>query len=206
MLSIGGLASAIMGCGPAAPQEIVVPAIPASVTPSTLQAAPEPPPEPSPEPRPAPPRPEAEDVRAPDELVDVTDSDFVSGSAVTGVAGGVPGGVAGGVIGGTGTWSAPPSPPPVPGTVAVLAKVKSSVTCPFPPEADQDQIDSAQVRLSVKIEPSGKASLVKVLSDPGHGFGREARKCALGFQYTAAKDVSGAAIVSTVPLVVRFNR
>ena len=50
--------------------------------------------------------------------------------------------------------------------------------CPFPPEADTAQMDEASVMLQVDVRPDGTAGTVTVLSDPGSGFGREARRCA----------------------------
>ena len=51
--------------------------------------------------------------------------------------------------------------------------------CPFPAEADAEQVDEAAVGIEVKVSVDGRAETVTVTRDPGHGFGREARKCAL---------------------------
>jgi protein TonB len=48
---------------------------------------------------------------------------------------------------------------------------------------------------------------VKVVSDPGHGFGRAARMCALGRRYTPGNDRAGQPITGTTPPIkVRFTR
>jgi protein TonB len=79
--------------------------------------------------------------------------------------------------------------------------------CPFPPEADAEQIDSAVAVLVIRVRPDGTPLSVQVVSDPGHGFGRSARICALGKRYTPGLDKVGSPTTSTMPPVkVRFSR
>jgi periplasmic protein TonB len=113
-----------------------------------------------------------------------------------------------GVPGGTGTG---PAPPPVrkddksrvPG---LLGSVEWN-DCPFPGEADAEQIDQAFVLIQVKVRPDGAPESVSVLQDPGHGFGREARKCAMRKKYAQGLDPDGAPIPGmTKPFRVRFER
>jgi protein TonB len=78
--------------------------------------------------------------------------------------------------------------------------------CPFPPEADTAQVDSAVVRLRVDVDVSGKATRVSVLKDPGFGFGREAMRCALASAWTPALNRSGAPLDATSVVDVRFER
>lgn len=118
-----------------------------------------------------------------------------------------------GVVGGTGTATAavPPPPPPPTGpdrsAPAGIVGASSWSNCPFPPEADADQIDQAVVQLVVTVRPDGSAAAVKVVSDPGHGFGKSARQCALSRRYTAALDRDGNATTGTTPPIkVRFTR
>ena len=66
--------------------------------------------------------------------------------------------------------------------------------CPFPQEADAEQIDEAQVTIQVHVKPDGRAEKVVVLSDPGHGFGREARMCAMRKSFQVALDREGHAL------------
>jgi protein TonB len=113
-----------------------------------------------------------------------------------------------GVPGGHGSAAAPPPPPP-PGpdlSRSLALSGGTSWNCPFPPEADADQIDQAVVRVQVTVRPDGTASSVSVLSDPGHGFGRAARICALQKRYQPALDRTGAPTVASAPVTVRFSR
>ena len=79
--------------------------------------------------------------------------------------------------------------------------------CPFPPEADAQGIDRALVVLQITVRPDGRAQAVRVVRDPGNGFGREARSCAMKHRWRAARDRDGTPIVgTTAPLRVRFVR
>jgi len=157
---------------------------------------------------------------AKDEPVDLTGNTFVTGSGST-YAGGVtqqngtsktavynPAAVATGVPGGTGTAPAPPGPPKV--DKSKVAGLLGSVDwndCPFPPEADAEQRDQAFVMIQVKVKPDGSPETVTVIQDPGFGFGREARKCAMRKKYSQALDADGNAIGGTTkPFRVRFER
>jgi len=112
-----------------------------------------------------------------------------------------------GVPGGTGTAPAPP-----PRTVdksrapGLLGSVDWN-DCPFPGEADAEQIDQAFVLIQVKVKPDGSPESVNVVQDPGHGFGREARKCAMRKKYSQGSDPDGNPIGGmTKPFRVRFER
>jgi protein TonB len=156
---------------------------------------------------------------APDEPVDLTGDSFVTGNADT-YAGGVTASTGtdtqavrdrnatgDGVRGGKGKAkqeaaeevrdlsSAPTLPP------------GRSWQCAFPPEADTDQIDFQVVPILVTVRPDGSAQSVKVISDPGHGFGRAARECALKQRYMPALDRQGRPIAGTTPPInVKFTR
>ena len=113
-----------------------------------------------------------------------------------------------GVPGGTGTAPAPAAPRAVdrsrpPGLLGSV----DWTDCPFPGEADAEQIDQAFVLIQVKVKPDGSPENVTVVQDPGHGFGREARKCAMRKKYSQALDADGNAIGGmTKPFRVRFER
>lgn len=115
----------------------------------------------------------------------------------------------GGRPGATGTGAVAPPPAPVgpdlsrpPGLVG-----GTSWSCSFPAEADTDQIDQAAVSILVTVRADGTPSSVRVLSDPGHGFGRAARACALSRRFTPGTDRSGNPItVTSPPITVRFTR
>jgi protein TonB len=78
--------------------------------------------------------------------------------------------------------------------------------CPFPPEADADQVDDAAAIIAVVVGASGRATSATILQDPGHGFGREARACALRESYVPALDRQGRAVASTKKFRVKFER
>jgi protein TonB len=113
-----------------------------------------------------------------------------------------------GVPGGRGTASAaPPPPPPGPDLSRNIGLTGSTAwNCPFPAEADAEQIDQAVVTVQVTVRPDGSALSASVVSGGDHGFGRNAKACALTRRYTPALDRTGTAILSSAPVIVRFNR
>jgi len=112
--------------------------------------------------------------------------------------------------GGTGPQAgAPPPPPPSGPDRSRTASLGggSEWSCPFPQEADTAQIDEAYVTLQVDVKADGSPAAVRVLGDPGNGFGREARRCALGKRYSTALDHDGNAIPGTTKAFrVHFSR
>jgi protein TonB len=78
--------------------------------------------------------------------------------------------------------------------------------CPFPEEADDEGIDQAVVTLRVRVALDGTLQDVRVSSDPGSGFGREARRCARDKHWQPARDRAGNAIASESAINVRFSR
>lgn len=112
-----------------------------------------------------------------------------------------------GVPGGTGTAPAPAAPRVDRSRKAGLLGSSDWTDCPFPAEADAEQIDQAFVLIQVRVKPDGNPETVTVVQDPGHGFGREARKCAMRKKYTNALDADGNAVPAvTNPFRVRFER
>jgi protein TonB len=159
---------------------------------------------------------------SPDDPVDQTDRGIVSGDG-QGPAYGYqsesgkgatptmsPHAAIGGKPGGTGTG--PPPPPAAPTVDRSQAAGLSGnndwgSSCPFPAEADVDQIDRAVVTLIVTVRVDGTPQSVQVVRDPGHGFGRAARLCALSHRFSPGLDKSGAPTVATTPpFNVRFTR
>jgi protein TonB len=155
----------------------------------------------------------------PDEPVDLTGNTIIQGNADT---------FAGGFTSSNGTnpnaVHTQPSPTGVPGgtgspqaaPVQVQAKDLSRTAslsgstnwrCPFPAEADTAQVDEAFVMLQVDVRADGSASAVRVLADPGNGFGREARRCAMSTRFNASLDHDGNAVPGTTkPFRVHFQR
>jgi protein TonB len=80
-------------------------------------------------------------------------------------------------------------------------------SCPWPREADSEQIDEQTVILRVVVDASGVADRATVLADPGHGFGAAAVACALRTRFVPARGRDGEAVRSTSPPIrVRFTR
>jgi protein TonB len=117
-----------------------------------------------------------------------------------------------GVQGGKGTSSATPVAPPPPGpdlskAPGLLGALNWGASCPFPAEADSDDINQGMATLVVTVRADGSPLSVSVTGDSGHGFGRQARICALSKRYSPGLDRSGQPItMTTPPFTVRFNR
>lgn len=83
---------------------------------------------------------------------------------------------------------------------------KGDWACPWPAEAEAEQIDQAVVVIAVTVSETGRALSVDV-RDPGYGFGREARRCAMREAYVPALDREGRPTTAvTKPIRVRFSR
>lgn len=148
----------------------------------------------------------------PNEPVDLTGNTFVQGNADS-YAGGVtastgtattavhslrarPGGVLGGRGKGAGVDRS-----------RVARPLDEEWNCPFPPEADIEQINFKRVQVVVRVSTSGKALDVTVVDDPGYGFGAAAKRCALRQRYLPALGKDGKPVVGTAPsFFVRFSR
>lgn len=81
-----------------------------------------------------------------------------------------------------------------------------ALVCPFPPEAKRRGIDAAVVTLRIEVEADSRVESVIVLADPGDGFGREARRCALAKRWQAGLDRAGKTARRTTVVNVRFGR
>lgn len=192
---------------------------------------PEPPPEPEEKPQPraqqqqtAEPPPPAQAGKVltsepdPDEPMDFTGDGFMQGDAER---------YAGGTTSSTGTSKVAVKGPAKPGSTAPVTNkpvgpasgepavdksraprpTSTNWNCGFPPEADFDQIDYATVTLAVTVDTNGRAKSVSIMSDPGHGFGRLARSCAMRMTYQVGYDKAGNPVVKTTrPFPVRFTR
>ncbi|MDB4934640.1 MAG: Ferric siderophore transport system, periplasmic binding protein TonB [Labilithrix sp.] len=155
---------------------------------------------------------------AKDEPVDLTGNTFLAGNADTAIGGVTQIGgkatsatnnlaaVATGVPGGTGAAPAPPAVKVDRSRTAAIVNKANLERCPFPAEADAEQVDEAKVGIEVRVTMDGRAENVAITSDPGHGFGREARKCALREKYVPALNVDGVAIPGVYRVNFRFSR
>jgi protein TonB len=80
-------------------------------------------------------------------------------------------------------------------------------SCPWPAEADARQVDQETVVLRVAVAADGRADRVDLVDDPGFGFGRAARLCALGTRFQPARDPAGDPIAAlSPPIRVHFSR
>lgn len=149
----------------------------------------------------------------PDEPLDLTGNTFVQGNADY-YAGGVTAskGTAtqavrstaargDGVVGGTGT-----APSSGVDRSRAAGTVDKNWDCPFPAEAELEQINYQQVRVAVTVAADGRALDVKVIGDTSFGFGRAAQRCALSKTFVPALNREGTPVTTTIPIVVTFVR
>jgi protein TonB len=150
----------------------------------------------------------------PDQPVDMTDQGFVTGNGDS-FAGGqtAADGTSKTAVGslaarGAGARTPPPPPrrpPPPPDLSRPARPTALAWNCGFPPEA-QD-VDHARVVITVTVGPDGSPESARVDSDPGNGFGRVARNCAMAKHYQPGLDKAGhPTTTNTPPFVVRFDR
>jgi protein TonB len=145
-----------------------------------------------------------------DAPLDLTKNTFVTGSAAT---------YAGGTTTATGTNrvavppaivdpnARPTSRPGEPDRSHAVALSDDEWRCPWPPEADAEQIDEQAVIIRVKVRPDGTAASARLVADPGHGFGRAAVACALSTRFSPARDRAGRPTeADSPPIRVRFTR
>ena len=171
--------------------------------------APEPPKDETPAPTPAQAAAVLTQDPKPDEVEDLTGTTFVSGTgdgtsfgAVSAAGTGRSGQPAkvvrnDGAPSGTGTGPAVPPPAVVGPDRSRKAGLDGSADwndCPFPAEADAEQIDEAFVVLQVNVGADGRPTTIAVMQDPGHGFGRQAKICAQRKSFKTALDHDGNSI------------
>jgi protein TonB len=194
----------------------------------------EPPPEPEKEPEPPPPAaqkqaptPQAPPAAAeagkvltaepdPNDPVDLTDQGFVTGTSdrfaggVTAAAGTGKNAVRNTAAVPTGVGTGTPKATAVAAPKVDLSRAPTPNTknwdCGWPAEADSEGINFMKVQIAVTVTADGRARSVTVLKDPGFGFGRAARSCALRTAYTAALNSDGQAIEQTITFGVKFTR
>jgi protein TonB len=151
----------------------------------------------------------------PNQPVDLTGDTIVTGNADS-YAGGITAtngtgtsavrGLAGAKTATAAAAPAAPPPPPGPDRSRKASVGATEWNLPWPAEADTAQIDEAYVVLQVDVQADGKVSAVRVVTDPGNGFGREARKYALALKIPPALDHDGNPIASSVTTKVHFTR
>ena len=84
---------------------------------------------------------------------------------------------------------------------------QSAWNCPWPAEADAEQVNEQTVVLRATVGVDGRAEHVDVISDPGFGFGAAARLCAQRTRFEPARNAAGQPIPAESPPVrVHFYR
>jgi protein TonB len=79
--------------------------------------------------------------------------------------------------------------------------------CPWPAEADAQQVNEQTVVLQAAVGVDGRVERVDVLADPGFGFGPAARLCALRTRFEPARAAAGQPIAAVSPPIrVHFFR
>jgi protein TonB len=106
---------------------------------------------------------------------------------------------------------APDAPRSAPTSVSSRARAvsldQSAWNCPWPAEADAEQVNEQTVVLQASVAADGRADRVDVLSDPGFGFGAAARLCALRTRFEPAREAAGQPIpAQSPPIRVHFYR
>jgi periplasmic protein TonB len=118
---------------------------------------------------------------------------------------------------GTGTGGVGTAPSAIAAPSAIVGKGKgrarrarlaggASWDCAFPAEADVAQVDHAVVTLRIAVAQTGATQSVSIEADPGNGFGREARTCAMRKQFDPALDAEGNPVDGSSLINVRFDR
>ena len=99
------------------------------------------------------------------------------------------------------------TPPSLRSRARAVTLDQSAWNCPWPAEADAEQVNEQTVILQASVRADGRADRVDILSDPGLGFGAAARLCALRTRFEPAHDMAGQAIVArSPPIRVHFFR
>lgn len=107
-----------------------------------------------------------------------------------------------------GAPAAEPGPAPGSPDRSRRARLAGDATwaCDFPREADAAQIDHAVVTLRIAVDIQGAVNSVTIVTDPGSGFGREARTCAMLKRFEPALNRDGQPVAGTSLVNVRFDR
>jgi biopolymer transport protein ExbD len=93
------------------------------------------------------------------------------------------------------------------GGSTVRLRAGQSWGCAFPAAADAERVDDATVILVVAVAANGKPRWIRILQDPGYGFGQVAAECALARQYEPAHDGNGSPVQAmSPPIRIRFAR
>jgi len=94
-----------------------------------------------------------------------------------------------------------------PSHARAVALDEAAWSCPWPADADAQQVNEQTVVLRAAVRADGHAERVDVLADPGFGFGTAARSCALATRFDPARDPAGQPVAAlSPPIRVHFYR
>jgi periplasmic protein TonB len=146
---------------------------------------------------------------APAEILDLTGNTIVSGNAAQALGGAT-------AVAGTGLQptmqpvdlTAPTAPVAVRVSQAHPVSLNAEAwSCDWPREALLQDIYEEYVTLVVRVNATGQAASVRIVQDPGLGFGQAARQCALRTQFEPARNAAGFPVEAESPQIrVRFVR
>lgn len=101
------------------------------------------------------------------------------------------------------SYRSPGASPPPAQRAETPPKVLKQAQCAFPPEA---KMEEATVHLRVRVSVDGKPASIRVLSDPGEGYGAAARTCMLSSTFSPGLDADGKPIEAETTVKIRFVR
>jgi protein TonB len=147
---------------------------------------------------------------SPDIPVDLTGETFITGTARA-YAGGVTAsaGADSDVVraGDVASRATPGSQLTAPSRASAVSLADQSWSCPWPREADAEQIDQETVVIRVVVGADGKPESAAAVSDPGHGFAAAATTCAMRTRFNPAHDRAGEPTrARSPPIRVLFTR
>jgi periplasmic protein TonB len=88
-----------------------------------------------------------------------------------------------------------------------IALLDPDWSCPWPHEADGQDVDEQIVVVRVVVRVDGTVVRAHLVTDPGRGFGAAALACAEKARFVPAHDPAGKPIEATSPPIrVRFTR
>lgn len=148
---------------------------------------------------------------APEAPVDLTADTFPTAGAASSPGGATAGaGRSTAPVGGAVDVNAPPARRPTmagPPRARAVTLDQGTWSCPWPSEADAEQIDEQTVVVRVRVREDGSVERAEVIADPGHGFGRAATACARDTQFQPARSEDGSPIAAwSPPIRVHFTR
>jgi protein TonB len=191
-----------------APLEPEAPPKPETPPPPPPQAPP-PPPSAKAAPTPAPPAfPAAEPAAAAEVIAADATADFTGATIVTGSANVYAGGVTS--SSGKSTTAVPlgtRTDPDAPSRATPVEPVSGDWVCPWPKEAERADVNEESATVRVVVDAEGVPQSVRIVRDPGFGFGAAAAACAMRETYAAARDASGKPTrAESAPIRVTFSR